>query len=83
MDLQKHPKKKNQLNSYAKFSGMAIQMIVIICLGSYGGLKLDEKYPNAHHLFTLSCSLASIALAMYVVIKQVSRVSKKQSSTDA
>ncbi|MGB5820138.1 MAG: AtpZ/AtpI family protein [Saonia sp.] len=80
MDRQKLPRKKNQLNSYAKFSGIAIQMIVIIGLGSYGGVQLDEIYPNKYHMFTLICSLGSVAIAMYMVIKQVSNVSKKQNS---
>ncbi|WP_411029434.1 AtpZ/AtpI family protein [Spongiimicrobium sp. 3-5] len=76
MDQQKLPK-KNPLNAYAKFSGIAIQMIVIIGLGSWGGVKLDEKYPNEYHIFTLICSLASVAIATYMVIRQVSNTSNK------
>ncbi|MEK6152806.1 AtpZ/AtpI family protein [Flavobacteriaceae bacterium 3-367] len=82
MDPQKHPRKKNPLNSYARFSGIALQMIVIIGLGSFGGVKLDEAYPNQYHVFTLVCSLGSVALAMYMVVKQVSNISKKQNSSN-
>lgn len=80
MNAQKSPNRKNQLNSYARFSGIAFQMIVIIGLGSYGGVKLDESYPNEYHFFTLLCSLASVAIAMYVVIKQVTNISKNQNT---
>jgi hypothetical protein len=52
-------------------------MIAIIGLGTYGGFKLDERYPNKHSLFTIICSLASVGIAMYFVIKQVLDVSKK------
>jgi len=52
-------------------------MLVIIGLGSYGGVKLDEAYPNEYSMYTIICSLASIAIAMYLVIKQVSRISKR------
>ena len=52
-------------------------MIAIIGLGSYGGVKLDEVYPNKYSLFTIVCSLASVAIAMYFVIKQVGDASKK------
>jgi len=57
-------------------------MIVIIVLGSFGGLKLDEAYPNDYNAYTLICSLTSVGIAMYVVIKQVSNISKKQNSSD-
>jgi len=53
-------------------------MIAIIGLGTYGGFKLDEKYPNEHSLFTIICSLVSVGIAMYFVIKQASDVSKKK-----
>lgn len=72
MKKQKPPKKINSVNSYARYSGIAIQMMAIIGLGTYGGIKLDDYYPNKYHAFTLICSLSAIAIAMYFVIKQVS-----------
>ena len=77
MSQQRPRKKESPLYSYVRYSGIAIQMIVIIGLGSYGGVKLDEAYPDLYPLFTLTCSLASLGIAMYVVIKQVSTNSKK------
>jgi hypothetical protein len=76
MKQQKPPKKTNSVNSYARYSGIAIQMLAIIGLGTYGGVKLDEYYPNKYHVYTLVCSLAAIAIAMYFVVKQVSNNSK-------
>lgn len=78
MSQQKPPKSKNPINSYARYSGIAIQMIVIIGLGSWGGMKLDEAYPNDYYAYTLIFSLGSVALAMYMVIKQVANISKDQ-----
>ena len=69
--------KKSKLNSYAKFSGIAFQMVVIIFLGSYGGVKLDEKYPNQYSAYTIICGLASIAISIYFIITQVNNISKK------
>lgn len=77
-DLKQKP--TNRLNSYAKFSGVAFQMIAIIGLGTYGGVKLDEKYPNKHSLFTIILSLLSVAIAMYYVIRQVSFTSNKKNN---
>ena len=76
------PKPKNQLNSYARFSGIAFQMIAIIGLGTYGGIKLDEKYPNKFHAFTLIGSLGSIAITLFIVVRRVTNFSKKQNSLD-
>jgi len=55
-------------------------MIAIIGLGTYGGVKLDEKYPNEHSLFTIILSLVSVAIAMYYVIKQVSFTTNKKNN---
>ena len=75
-------KPKEQLNNYARFSGIAFQMIAIIGLGVYAGVKLDEKYPNKYSLFTLICSLVAIGMALYFVINKVSNISKKDNSNE-
>jgi putative F0F1-ATPase subunit (Ca2+/Mg2+ transporter) len=61
--------KKPPINDYARYSGMGIQMLIIIGLGTYGGIKLDELLKIKFPIFTIVCSLASVALAIYVVIK--------------
>ena len=75
-------KPKEQLNTYARFSGMGFQMIVIIGIGVYAGIKLDEHYPNKYSLFTIICSLTSIGIALYLVIKQATDFSKKNNSNE-
>ena len=74
----KKPRPNSRLRSYARFSGIAFQMLIIIGLGAYGGVKLDEAYPNNYSIFTIICSLAAIAVAMYFVIKQANSINKKQ-----
>jgi len=51
-------------------------MFVIIGLGTYAGVKLDEKYPNTHNLYTVGLSLASVILAIIFVIKRILAASK-------
>lgn len=65
--LEKEPQKP--LNSYAKYSAMVFQMAVIIGGGCFAGYKLDEYYKPEKPVFTIILSLVSIALAMYVVLK--------------
>ncbi|MCK5400600.1 MAG: AtpZ/AtpI family protein [Flavobacteriaceae bacterium] len=75
-------KPKERLNTYARFSGIGFQMIAIIGLGVFLGIKLDEKYPNKYSLFAIICSLTSIGIALYFVIKQVTRFSNKDNSNE-
>jgi hypothetical protein len=53
-------------------------MLVTIGLGVFAGVKLDERYPNKYSTFTIICSLASIGIALYSVIKQVTNFTKSK-----
>jgi MFS-type transporter involved in bile tolerance (Atg22 family) len=76
MSQQKSPKKKRPLNSYAKFSGIAFQMIAIIGGGTYLGVFLDEKFPNKHSIYTVICSLFAVIISIYFVVRQIIKMSK-------
>ncbi len=73
------PKKENEkpFNAYAKYSGLGLQMGLIIGGGSYGGFKLDEHYANKTPVFTIILSLLSIALSMYILLKDFIKPTKK------
>lgn len=73
---EKNQNSKKQLNSYIKFSGVAFQMIAIICVFSYFGIWLDEKFPNNYSAYTIIISLIGVISAMYLVIKQVMSMNK-------
>ena len=62
-------KTKKQLDNYVKYSSMALEMGVIIFLGVFGGLKLDQKLNLSFPFFTLLLSIVSVSLAIYVAIK--------------
>jgi ATP synthase protein I len=65
------PESQGRTNAFLRFSGMAIQMAVTIGLGVWGGIQLDKKFPNDAHAWTLSLSLVSVGVAMYMVIKDL------------
>ena len=56
--------------SYMKYSGMAIQMGVIIFVGAYLGLYLDGRW-NSEPWMTLFLSLFSIFAAFYITLKDL------------
>jgi len=75
-------KKKKRLNNYARFSGVGFQMLATIGVGVWGGIKLDNNYPNNYQVFTVICSLISIGVALYLVIKQVTKFSNQKNNTN-
>ena len=76
MSTKNEKPQQKPLNAYAKFSALGIQMLVIIGGGCYSGYKLDEYYQNTTPVFTIILSLVSIAIAMYIVLKDFIKPSK-------
>ena len=68
---------KNRLNSYARLSGLVIQMIAISGVGTFAGIKLDEAYPNEKNLCTLGLTLAGVILSIVYVIRCIIASSKE------
>lgn len=69
--MKKNDQKKNYLNDYAKYSSIALQMLVIILLGVLGGVKLDEWLNLKFPVFTVILSLLSVIIAIYSVVKDL------------
>lgn len=51
-------------------------MFAIIAVGTFIGLKLDEKYPNEHNLYTLILTLCSVIASIVYVIRRIITASK-------
>ena len=66
---------KEPLNNYARYSGIAIQMLVIIFLGVFGGYKLDQALSTSP-LLTVILSLGGVAIAIYLAVKDVIKIKK-------
>ncbi len=64
---QQNNDSRNNLNNYAKYSGVAFEMLGIIVLGVWGGIRLDARFATKP-LFTVVLSLAAVAAAMYLII---------------
>ena len=64
-------KGKKKMSAYVKYSSMAIQMGLIITLSSLGGMKLDQYLKTSFPFFTLSFSMVSVGVAVYLAIKDI------------
>lgn len=72
---QKPPneKKRPPSNSYLEYSGLTFQMLVVIGLGVWGGMKLDQRIELGFPAFTVGLTLLSVIVAMVMVILKVMR----------
>ena len=66
-------KNKERLNSYVKYSGIAFQMIAIILIGVFGGMKLDKWLETDKPVFTALLSVFAVILSIYYSIKDLLR----------
>ena len=70
-DKEKKPiKPENRgLSNYAKYSGIAFQMIAIIVIATWGGIKLDKLAGFRNPVFTIILSLLGVFAGIYFAIK--------------
>lgn len=68
---KKNPKKQQNkgLNEYAKYSGMAFQMVAIIAVATWAGVKLDNLAGFSKPIFTIILSLLGVFGAIYTAVK--------------
>jgi hypothetical protein len=67
-------KKSKNLGNYARYSSLAFQMIAILGLGVWGGIKLDSLLNMSFPLFTVILSFVSVLLAIYSGLKDFLRM---------
>ena len=68
---KKNPKNLSNkgLRDFAKYSGLAFQMLVIILVTVWGGMKLDKLTGWHTPVFTIVLSLLGVFAAIYTAIK--------------
>ena len=64
----KKPQNKG-FTDYARYTGIAAQMGVIIFLTTWGGIKLDQLAGFSNPVFTIILSLLGVFAAIYTAIK--------------
>ncbi len=67
---KKQQKQKNNLNTAARYSGLAFEMLFLILAGVFGGIKLDEKF-KLEPLFTVLGALIGVGLALYFALRDL------------
>jgi F0F1-type ATP synthase assembly protein I len=76
--LENQRKKKKQLNTYIKYSGIASQMAGIIIAGTLFGDYLDSYSKTKTPIYTIIFALSSIFLSLYYVLKKITNQNEKK-----
>lgn len=76
-----NPKKLSD-NAYLQFTGLAIQMILIIVGGIYLGKFLDGKFNPNKKIYTGLCTLFAVFITLIYTIKQAIKILNKQEKKD-
>lgn len=64
---------KKGLNTFARYSSISFQMIVVIGAFAFAGYKIDEWRNSKTPVFTAALSLIGVAVSMYQVVKQLNK----------
>lgn len=65
---EKNPENSG-LSDYAKYTSLGVQMIVIILVTVWGGIKLDKLFGLETPVFTIILSLLGVFTAIYTAVK--------------
>lgn len=78
MPLKEEEKKEvnQEINAYAKYSSVGIQMAVAIGGFTWLGTFLDKKLKTATPWFTICLSLFGVAVGLYLVLRLVIKLNK-------
>ncbi|MEM1320952.1 MAG: AtpZ/AtpI family protein [Bacteroidota bacterium] len=61
--------KKKPVNNVLKYSGMAVQMAVMLMIGTYLGSKLDERFATEQAYFTALFAILFLGASLYLTLK--------------
>ncbi|MBP5412026.1 MAG: AtpZ/AtpI family protein [Bacteroidales bacterium] len=61
--------KPDPLHNFAKYTSIAMQMMVVICLFCFAGYKCDQWIGWRFPLFTIVLSLSGVCIGIYLSVK--------------
>ena len=62
---------QKQFSAYAKYSSLAIQMMLMIGIGTYGGFRVDKYLGWKFPVLTIVLSLLSVGFSIWYAVKDL------------
>ena len=66
-------KKSNPYNSYLRYSGLALQLLVTIGVCGWLGYKADQYFGNKYPLFMLLLGFLGFGGSLYQIYRSINR----------
>jgi len=70
MNLSKNQKPKKKFDDFIQYSSLAFEMIVIMGVGTWSGILIDDWLELGFPVFTLVLMILSVFGAIYYVIRK-------------
>gem|GEM_PF-808660 len=70
-------KKRKPPSDAIRYSGAGIQMVAIIGIFVYAGIRLDSHFETEKPLWTAGCSILGVIVAVVFMVVAFNRISKK------
>ncbi len=70
-------KKKKSLDNYTRYTSMGFEMLLIILIGVFGGIKLDQWLHLKVPVFTVVLSVLAVILSIYSVTRGLLKNDRK------
>jgi F0F1-type ATP synthase assembly protein I len=67
------PASNTRVRAFAKYSGIAFQMLAIIGGFTWLGTWLDERYQSKNPWYTVGLMLVGVFLAMFQIIRSLTK----------
>jgi len=64
---------KNKATNFAKYSGIAFQMLATIGVFSFIGYKIDENRAGSKMIFTAILGLVGVVVSLFSVIRSLNK----------
>lgn len=73
MDIKKNNSDTKQANNFAKYTGLAFQMLATIGVLSFLGYKIDESRGSEKLIFTALFGVVGVVFSLYQVIRSLDK----------
>jgi Sec-independent protein secretion pathway component TatC len=70
MNPDQYRKPKKKLDDFIRYSSLAFEMIVIMGVGTWSGILIDDWLELGFPVFTLALMILSVVGAIYYVIRK-------------
>jgi hypothetical protein len=70
MNNDNYKKPKKQFDDFIRYSSLAFEMMAIMGIGVYAGIKIDQWLELSFPAFTLGLMILSVAGAIYHAIRK-------------